>query len=110
MPLVATRGEEGPRMMGKPTATVIRVTHRLIDGVNVYTSDDVYGLYIADRDPERAYEAVAPSLQRLMHLNEGLNYQVEPALTYSEMLRQQRHPEQPAVRESTSRSFLVRAA
>ena len=53
--------------------TAIRVTYRFIDGLHVYTSDDVYGLYVANRDPRRAYDAVAPSLQRLISLNEGMD-------------------------------------
>jgi hypothetical protein len=93
-----------------PQTTVIRVAYRFIDGLHVYTSDDVYGLYVANRDPQRAYAAVAPSLQRLISLNEGLDCQVEPALTYSELLRQMHHPDQPLVPEITSRSFLAHAA
>lgn len=93
-----------------PQTTVIRVTYRFIDGLHVYTSDDVYGLYVANRDPQRAYAAVAPSLQKLISLNEGMNCQVEPAMTWSELLRAAHHPDQLLVPEITSRSFLARAA
>jgi hypothetical protein len=93
-----------------PQTTVIRVTYRFIDGLHVYTSDDVYGLYVANRDPQLAYDAVAPSLQSLIKLNEGMSCKVEPALTYSELLRAAHYPDQPLVREITSRSFLAHAA
>lgn len=93
-----------------PQTTVIRVSYRLIGGLHVYTSEDVYGLYVASRDPQRAYDSVAPALQKLISLNEGMNCRVEPALTYSEMLRTAHNPDQPLVREITSRSFLARAA
>lgn len=93
-----------------PKTTAIRVTYRFIDGVHVYTSDDVYGLYVADRDPQRAYEKVAPSLARLIKLNEGLTCKIEPALTYSELVQTAHHPERAITTEVTSRSFLARAA
>ena len=93
-----------------PQTTVIGVTYRLIDDMHVYTSEDVYGLYVADRDPKRAYDAVAPSLRKLISLNEGVECQIEPALTYSELLRQLHYPDEPLVPEITSRSFLAHAA
>jgi hypothetical protein len=91
-------------------ATVIRVTYRFIDGCHVYTSDDVYGLYVAHQDPQKAYEAVAPSLEKLIKLNEGIVCRVEPALTYSEMVRSAQHPNESLVSEFTSRSFVAHAA
>ncbi len=91
-------------------AAAIRVNYRFIDGYHVYTSEDVYGLYVANRDPLAAYEAVAPSLEKLIELNEGISCRVEPALTFSELVRAARHPEAPLPHEITSRSFLARAA
>jgi hypothetical protein len=91
-------------------AAAIRVNYRFIDGYHVYTSDDVYGLYVAHRDPCAAFQAVAPSLEKLIQLNEGISCSVEPALTFSELLRSSRHPEEPAVHEITARSFIARAA
>jgi hypothetical protein len=90
--------------------TAIRVTYRFINGHHVYTSSDCYGLYVANQDPQKAYEAVAPSLEKLIQLNEGVAYQVEPALTYAELIRSAQHPNEPLVREITSRSFIARAA
>jgi hypothetical protein len=58
----------------------IRVNCRFVDGYHVYTSDDVYGLYVASRDSTQAYAAVAPSLEKLIQLNEGIACQVEPVL------------------------------
>jgi len=88
----------------------IRVNYRFIDGYHVYTSDDVYGLYVANRDATRAYAAVAPSLEKLIQLNEGISCRVEPVLTFSELVRSARNPDQPVLHEITSRSFVARAA
>ena len=73
-------------------ATAIQVTYRFIDGYHVYTSDDVYGLYVAHQDPQKAYEAIAPSLEKLIKLNEGIVCRVEPTLTYSELVCSAQHP------------------
>jgi hypothetical protein len=88
----------------------IRVNYRFIDGYHVYTSDDVYGLYVANRDAQAAYDAVGPSLEKLISLNEKIDCRVEPVLTFSELLHSTRHPGEPVRRETTSRSFVARAA
>jgi hypothetical protein len=88
----------------------IRVNYRFVDGYHIYTSEDVYGLYVAHRDPAQAYSAVAPSLERLIQLNEGINCRVQPVLTFSELVRSAHNPDQPLLQEITSRSFVARAA
>ena len=90
-------------------ATAIQVTYRFIDGYHVYTSDDVYGLYVAHQDPQKAYEAIAPSLEKLIKPNEGIVCRVEPTLTYSELVRSAQHPNEPLISELTSRSFVAHA-
>ena len=91
-------------------SATIRVNYRFMDGYHVYTSEDVYGLYVANRDAQAAYEAVAPSLERLIKLNEGVVCHVEPTFTFSELMRSAHHPGQPPIHEGTSRSFVARAA
>lgn len=88
----------------------IRVDYRFIDGHHVYTSDDVYGLYVANLDAQAAYDAVAPSLEKLIKLNEKIDCHVEPALTFPEDCHATRHPDEPVRRETTSRSFVARTA
>lgn len=94
--------------MAEPTA--ISVNYRFIEGYHIYTSTDVYGLYVAHRDAKVAYEAVGPSLEKLILLNEGMACRVEPMQTFSEMLRARRHPGDPIIREGAPRSFLAHAA
>jgi hypothetical protein len=88
----------------------IRVNYRFVNGYHIYTSDDVYGLYVASHDPGQAYAAVGPSLEKLIQLNEGIACHVEAALTFSELVHAARHPDQPALHVITSRSFVARAA
>lgn len=98
----------GGRKMAE--AAAITVNYRFIEGYHIYTSTDVYGLYVAHMDARTAYEAVGPSLEKLIELNEGILCRVEPTMTFSEMLRARRHPGEPIVREGAPRSFLARAA
>jgi hypothetical protein len=90
-------------------AASIRVHYRFVDGYHVYTSDDVYGLYVANEDSRAAYDAVAPSLEKLIKLNEDLDCRVEPTLTFSELVRSAKHPGEPLVPEISSRSFVAHA-
>ena len=62
------------------------------------------------KTPEGSLREIAPSLEKLIKLNEGIACHVEPALTYSELVRSARHPDQPLTPEITSRSFVARAA
>jgi len=91
-------------------AAAIRVNYRFVDGYHIYTSEDVYGLYVANRDATKAYAAVGPSLEKLIQLNEGISCRVEPVLTFSELVRSARNPDQPFIQEITSRSFVAHAA
>jgi hypothetical protein len=91
-------------------AAAIRVNYRFVDGHHIYTSEDVYGLYVANSDPAKAYAAVGPSLENLIQLSEGISCRVEPVLTFSELVRSARNPDQPLIREITSRSFVAHAA
>ena len=105
------RTERTERTVGTAElAAAIRVNYRFVDGYHIYTSEDVYGLYVANRDATKAYAAVGPSLEKLIQLNEGISCRVEPVLTFSELVRSARNPDQPFIQEITSRSFVAHAA
>jgi len=60
----------------------ISVSYRNVNDYHVFTSEDVYGLYVASRDGEKAFNSLAPALTLLIHRNEGLNCYVEHASSY----------------------------
>jgi hypothetical protein len=91
-------------------SAAITVNYRFIDGHHVYTSGDVYGLYVSNTDPHAAYDAVGPSLEKLIQLNEGVACRVRPMMTFSEMIRSLRHPGESIQHEGSPRSFLAEAA
>lgn len=104
--------------MSTPEEVIIVVHYRTIEDLHVFTSPDVYGLYVADKDPQAAFERVAPSLVHLLKLNEGIDGTVEPLTTYGEFMEMKRQAEadvdepalpHPAVIEQT-RAFRLRPA
>lgn len=66
----------------------IAVKYEFKNGYHIYTSDDVCGLYVASKDPERAFNHVAASIEKLIKLNDGLDSQVAPTRAYHEFVRQ----------------------
>jgi hypothetical protein len=50
----------------------VEITHRIIDGWHTFTSDDVAGLYLANPDYEKVYADIAPAIEQLLALNEGI--------------------------------------
>ncbi len=95
----------------EPVAT-IEVQYRFIDGYHVFTSEDVYGLYVASKNPETAFGNVTASIKKLIKLNHGLDIEMSPAKTYREFLNALTgEPEvpHPAI-INESRKFLVRRA
>jgi len=73
--------------MGKSVETAtVTVNYRFIEGQHVFTSEDVYGLYIAFSDPSKAYGALVGSIEKLIELNEGVRCTVRPTMPLREFL------------------------
>jgi hypothetical protein len=59
--------------MSAPTnGRTLQIEYREIEGYHIFTSPDVYGLYIATKDPARAQALIAPSAAELLARNERL--------------------------------------
>lgn len=54
-------------------STSIEVTHKVVDGWHIFESEQMPGFYVANRDPKRAYEAVAPTIEKLVKLDTGFD-------------------------------------
>ena len=73
---------------GRPTT--VAVDYRMIEGTHVFTSKDIYGLYVASSKLEVAFEAIAPSIEQLLKLNENVSCSVRPTVTLREFLNRVR--------------------
>ena len=93
----------------KPDAATIHVQYRFVDGYHVFTSEDVRGLYVASKDPQKAFEDVCPVLQELITLKLKSPCVIEPTMTFDEFVAyvdaQKSMPPAPVL---ASREFIVR--
>ena len=69
-----------------PDKGVLNVGYRFIDGYHVFTSDEVDGLYVASKDPRRAYDDVRHAIKMLVLANDGVRINVDPMLNMREFL------------------------
>jgi hypothetical protein len=64
--------------------STINVRYKFLDGYHVFTSRDVRGLYVASRDPEKAFNSVGPILSELLQYRMSAPVVVEPAVDLEE--------------------------
>lgn len=65
----------------------ITVEYRNVDGLHVFTSGEVPGLYVAAGDPKEAFECVSEGISLHLRLNRGETVSVEPAISVGEFLQ-----------------------
>jgi hypothetical protein len=65
---------------------IVNVMYRNIDGVHVFTSKDVRGLYVAGRDLRQTYEEVPEALHELMKYHR-IDASYRPTMSTEEFLR-----------------------
>jgi hypothetical protein len=98
--------------MASRSPATVAVEYRFIEGCHIFTSHEVYGLYVASRDPQKAYERVGPAIEQLLNANEGISCDVEPAVSLREFLRSLKGAPLEAWQEQqlSSRQFVLRPA
>lgn len=67
-------------------STSIEVTHKVIDGWHIFESEQMPGFYIANMDPKRAYEAVAPAIEKLIKLDTGFDCRAIPESPFEQFI------------------------
>lgn len=95
--------------MADQAPTTVTVNYRNVDGYHIFTSDQVFGLYVATKHAERAVAALQPSLELLLAKNYGVNCRLEPAAEFGEFVAHHRAGSNmpPALADKT---FVVRRA
>lgn len=91
---------------------IIDVRYRQLGEYHVFTSTELYGLYVANRDPEAAFERVAGSIAVLLKENHGVDVHVEPAWSFSDFCRQNgiEEPDVPHPAFIPAQQFVARRA
>lgn len=99
--------------MKRDLSGTVKVEHSYREGYHIFTSPDLRGLYVANRNPEKAFNEVPHAIQLLLKLNEGIDCKVELPYSFHEFLRhtrsnQRRRVSRPATLESGT--YLVQCA
>lgn len=68
--------------------TSIGVQYKHAEGWHVFFSDDLPGLYVASEDPRKAYDDIAPAIEKLIKLDTGVTVTAEPQLSFEQWLQQ----------------------
>lgn len=66
----------------------IKVNYRQVEDYHVFTSEDLYGLYVASKDPEIAFDRLVPSVVELVKLNYDMNVSVDLTQSFREFAEQ----------------------
>ena len=81
--------------------TSILATYKSVDGWHVFQADEMPGLYVASRDPAKAFDDVALSIKTLVRLDTGVECTVTPEKPFKEFLNSikthESQPESPVV-------------
>lgn len=57
-----------------PDEYYVPVEYQNIDGYHIFTSDAIFGLYIASKDAGKALNQICPTIERLVQHNHGLSF------------------------------------
>lgn len=70
--------------------TSFKVDYKNVQGWHVFTSEELPGLYVASKDPEKAYDDVAGAIAMLVELDTGITCKVAPEVPFSEFVQTHR--------------------
>jgi hypothetical protein len=68
------------------TSTSVDVSYREVDGWHIFQADQMPGFYVSSRDPLKAYEAVGPTIEKLVKLDTGFDVRVAPEVPFSDFI------------------------
>lgn len=86
--------------------TSIGVQYKHAEGWHVFFSDDLPGLYVASEDPRKAYDDIAPAIEKLIKLDTGVTVTAEPQLSFEQWLAVLRRPQEARQRIQRAKEAL----
>jgi hypothetical protein len=89
--------------------TTVKVQYRHRDGYHIFTSDQVFGLYVATKDAEHAIKLLQPSLETLLDKNYSIKCKLEMAADFCEFVAHHQNSRRDD-RMLADRTYVVRAA
>lgn len=97
--------------MSEIAPTTVKVQYRNLEGYHVFTSEQVFGLYVASKSADRALDQLQPALETLLFRNYGVKCGLEPAAEFGEFIAHHRE-DRTGGRASAlgERTYVVRKA
>lgn len=71
--------------MGKQLSSIC-VNYKNVDGWHVFQSDEIHGLYVANKDARTSYEDVKVAIENLILLDEKVKCTVQPEMSFEEFI------------------------
>lgn len=71
--------------------TSICAKYKNVAGWHIFQSDELPGMYVASREAERAYNDIAPSIELLLKLDEGIACTAIPEVSFHEFIAAFKH-------------------
>lgn len=71
--------------MGKQLSSIC-VNYKNVDGWHVFHSEEIHGLYVANKDARTSYDDVKVAIEKLILLNENVKCTVQPEMTFEEFI------------------------
>ena len=85
----------------------ICVSYSFADGVHIFRSPDLPGLFVASHDADAAYNDVGPSIQQLLKLDAGIDCYAYPEALLRDFLGARTYEGQVDRTVLTSRRFVL---
>lgn len=64
----------------------INIAYQCEDGYHLFTSDDIFGLFVGGNDLDEAFDSISPMIERLMKLNHDIECTAQPTITLPQYL------------------------
>lgn len=93
--------------MSSSTVAMIKVLYRFEHNHHIFTSNDLDGLLVISEDAATVYRQLIPSIQKLLKLKTGVEFNVETAISLNDFLEHMAEGETAPEQEIKEDSFVL---
>jgi hypothetical protein len=90
--------------------TSIEVRHRQIDDWHVFTSTDLPGLYVANKDAKTAFNDVSTAIEKLLLLDSNMSVAASPEMEFSQFINRVEDQDAESPFVLSDKRYIIREA
>ena len=75
---------------------IVRIDYKYVAGQHIFASKDIEGLLVVSGDAEVAHRDVAPSIKKLLLMNNGIECEIQPAVPFKDFIARVTHKKEHA--------------